>query len=119
MSTLEACRSCASKELFAFLSLGDHPLANALITAERLAEPETTYPLEVVMCTNCSLVQITETVPPEILFRDYIYFSSFSDTMLRHARELAEGLLSERHPQFPNSSAAIWRPNSPRSVGPT
>jgi 2-polyprenyl-3-methyl-5-hydroxy-6-metoxy-1,4-benzoquinol methylase len=97
VSTLEACRSCAAKDIFPFLSLGDHPLANALITAERLGEPETTYPLEVVMCTNCSLVQITETVPPEILFRDYIYFSSFSDTMLRHARELAEGLLQKRH----------------------
>ncbi len=97
MTTLAACRSCAAKQIFPFLSLGDHPLANALITEEHLGEPERTYPLEVVMCTNCSLVQITETVPPEILFRDYIYFSSFSDTMLRHARELAEGLLSERH----------------------
>ena len=37
---------------------------------------------------SCTLVQITETVPPEELFRDYLYFSSFSDTMLRHAREL-------------------------------
>jgi 2-polyprenyl-3-methyl-5-hydroxy-6-metoxy-1,4-benzoquinol methylase len=48
------------------------------------------------MCTNCSLVQITETVPPEILFRDYIYFSSFSDTMLRHAQEIVERLRREQ-----------------------
>jgi SAM-dependent methyltransferase len=97
VTTLAACRSCATKQIFPFLSLGDHPLANALITEERLGEPERAYPLEVVMCTNCSLVQITETVPPEILFRDYIYFSSFSDTMLRHARGLAEGLFQKRH----------------------
>ncbi len=44
----------------------------------------------------CSLVQITETVPPEVLFRDYVYFSSFSDTMLRHATELADELVAER-----------------------
>lgn len=96
MSTLEACRSCGEKDLFEFLSLGNHPLANALLTEESLGEPEQTYPLEVVVCTNCSLVQITETVPPEILFRNYIYFSSFSDTMLRHAQEIADRLKREQ-----------------------
>src|SRR6266496_284781 len=92
MSTIEACRSCGAKDLFEFLSLGDHPLANALLTEKSLGEPESTYPLEIVLCTNCSLVQITETVPQEFLFRDYIYFSSFSDTMLRHARDFADSV---------------------------
>ena len=50
-----------------------------------------------VFCAQCSLVQITETVPPELLFREYAYFSSFSDTMLRHARELASQLVQRRH----------------------
>jgi hypothetical protein len=45
--------------------------------------------LDLAFCPACSLVQITETVPPEQLFSDYLYFSSFSDTMLAHARELA------------------------------
>jgi SAM-dependent methyltransferase len=97
MSALEACRSCRGKDFFEFLSLGNHPLANALLTEETLGEPEDKYPLEVVVCTKCSLVQITETVPPELLFRNYIYFSSFSDTMLRHARDVAERLTRERH----------------------
>ena len=66
------------------------PLANALLDADELDEPEPTFPLELAFCPACSLVQITETVPPEMLFRDYVYFSSFSDTMLRHARELAD-----------------------------
>jgi len=96
VSTLEACRSCRGTDLFEFLSLGNHPLANALLTEENLGAPEQTYPLGLVVCTNCSLVQITETVPPEILFRNYIYFSSFSDTMLRHAQEIAERLRQER-----------------------
>jgi SAM-dependent methyltransferase len=49
---------------------------------------ELRYPLDLVFCPDCTLVQITETVPPEQLFSDYLYFSSFSDTMLAHAREL-------------------------------
>jgi len=50
------------------------------------------WPLELVRCEACSLVQITETVPPEILFSDYAYFSSFSDTMVAHAKQIANRL---------------------------
>lgn len=78
------------------LSLGSMPLANALVTAEELDQPESTYPLELAFCPECSLVQITETVPPEKLFRDYLYFSSFSDTMLRHAQTIVERVLASR-----------------------
>ncbi|MDG2208248.1 MAG: class I SAM-dependent methyltransferase [Pirellulales bacterium] len=80
-----ACRSCAKSGLREILSLGDTPLANALLTEDQLGAPEPTFPLELVFCPDCSLVQITEVVPPEILFRDYAYFSSFSQTMLDHA----------------------------------
>jgi hypothetical protein len=90
------CRSCGAADLYPVLSLGDTPLANSLLTADRLAEPEPRYPLDLCLCRVCALVQITETVPPEILFRDYLYFSSFSDTMLRHAEELATRLVAER-----------------------
>jgi hypothetical protein len=72
------------------------PLANSLVAPEMLDRPEPTYPLDLAFCAACSLVQITETVPPEVLFRDYVYFSSFSDTMLRHASALAEELVAER-----------------------
>jgi SAM-dependent methyltransferase len=72
------------------------PLANALLTNKQLNEPEATYPLELVFCSECSLVQITETVSPEKLFREYVYFSSFSETMLRHAENSAAELVSKR-----------------------
>jgi SAM-dependent methyltransferase len=75
------------------LSLGRTPLANALLHEDQLAAPEPTFPLELVFCPACSLVQITETVPPAQLFRDYAYFSSFSDTMLTHAESLARRLM--------------------------
>jgi hypothetical protein len=71
------------------LSLGNTPLANSLRSASELAAPEPTFPLELAVCPQCALVQITAVVPPDDLFRDYVYFSSFSDTMLRHASELA------------------------------
>ncbi len=91
------CRSCGESNLQMILSLGRTPLANALITADELDQPESTYPLELVLCPDCTLVQITETVPPERLFREYFYFSSFSDTVLQHARELAERIIKSRH----------------------
>jgi SAM-dependent methyltransferase len=61
-----------------------------------LAEPELLVPLEIAFCPHCTLVQITESVSPPELFQDYVYFSSFSDTMLRHAGELAERMIAER-----------------------
>lgn len=90
------CRSCGYPHLEPILSLGHTPLANALLTKEQLDEPEPSFPLDLVFCPECAMVQITETVPPEILFRHYIYFSSFSDTMLKHAAGLVDRLVRER-----------------------
>jgi SAM-dependent methyltransferase len=90
------CRSCGLANLVPILSLGATPLANALLSEEQLGEPEATYPLDLVLCTSCSLLQITETVPAEQLFSEYLYFSSFSDTMLEHARTLAARMAAER-----------------------
>jgi SAM-dependent methyltransferase len=93
---LPVCRSCGAHELELVLSLGSTPLANALLTREQLTRPEPHYPLELAFCPACTLVQITETVPPADLFSEYLYFSSFSDTMLRHAQSLVVGLIAER-----------------------
>jgi SAM-dependent methyltransferase len=90
------CRSCGGKGLTTILSLGQTPLANALLTAEQLQQPETTYPLELTLCPHCALVQITETVSPEKLFGEYLYFSSFSDTLLRHVQALVQRLILSR-----------------------
>ena len=95
-SGLPGCRSCGAAGLELVLSLGRTPLANALLTREQLSRPEPLYPLDLAFCPACTLVQITQTVPPAELFADYRYFSSFSDTMLRHARSLVAGLISER-----------------------
>jgi hypothetical protein len=96
MSGITSCRSCRAAGLETILSLGAMPLANELLRAEQLATPEARHPLDLAFCPSCSLVQITETVPPEELFRDYLYFSSFSDGMVAHARELVGRLVRER-----------------------
>lgn len=93
---ITACRACNGTALVPVLDLGTTPLANALLTEVDPAVPEARYPLVLVVCPDCSLVQITETVPPEVLFREYVYFSSFSDTMVRHAKAIAERLTRER-----------------------
>jgi SAM-dependent methyltransferase len=90
------CRSCGAGPLEMILSLGRTPLANSLLTVQQLSNPEETYPLDLVFCPACSLVQIPQTVPPEKLFREYLYFSSFSDTMLNHAQTLAERMTKAR-----------------------
>lgn len=91
-----SCRSCSGEDLAPILSLGSMALANSYLRPEQLADPEPTYPLDLVRCRACQLVQITCTVPPEILFRDYLYLSSFSTTMLKHAETLVTRLVEER-----------------------
>src|SRR5262245_40040246 len=91
-----ACRSCGQDRLKPILALGDMPLANRLLTDEDLNAPEPSYPLNLMFCESCALVQISVTVPPEEMFREYLYFSSYSETMLRHARTLSSQLLASQ-----------------------
>lgn len=92
-----ACRACGDGNLELILSFGQTPLADRLLRVEQLEEPELMAQLDLAFCPNCALVQITESVPPEILFgEDYPYFSSVSQTLLQHARENALGLIESR-----------------------
>jgi SAM-dependent methyltransferase len=91
------CRSCGYAGLEPVLDLGRTPLADRLLTARQLTEPEPVYPLQVAFCPQCSLLQILETVPPEVLFcEDYPYYSSFSDALLRHSRENVLDIVNRR-----------------------
>ena len=99
MSRTDAhCRSCDSKDLSVFLSLGHLPLSDGFLEARQLVDNEPRYPLDVAFCATCSLVQILETVPPEELFgADYPYFSSFTDTLLKHSEANVKERISERN----------------------
>ncbi|MEI2725296.1 MAG: class I SAM-dependent methyltransferase [Verrucomicrobiota bacterium] len=89
------CRSCGRTAAAPILDLGQQPLANNLLTPADLAKPEPKFPLRLAVCQSCWLLQITDLVPPVELFSEYLYFSSFSDLMLRHAREACAGYLKE------------------------
>ncbi len=91
----QRCRASGSPDLQVILAFGETPLADRLLTADQLSAPELLAPLTLVFCPDSALVQIAETVDPEVLFyAEYPYFSSVSPSLLRHfaasARELIE-----------------------------
>jgi SAM-dependent methyltransferase len=93
----KTCRVCQSPEIQFVLSLGTTPLADGLRRKEQLSQSEPMFPLNVAFCPKCSLVQILETVPPEVLFcQDYPYYSSFSPALLHHSRANAVELIENR-----------------------
>ena len=95
--TERRCRSCSGAELETILAFGETPLADRLLTAAQLAAPDIKAPLTLRFCRACSLVQIAETVRPEILFdSEYPYFSSVSSTLLAHSRANALELIEQQ-----------------------
>jgi SAM-dependent methyltransferase len=97
MTDVAQCRSCGSDDLNPFLSLGKTPLADALVTPGADFDKEERFALDVAFCANCSLVQLLEEVPADKMFVDnYLYFSSFSDELLRHSRENVLRTIAER-----------------------
>lgn len=95
MSFSLKCRSCGSTDASHILDLGQQPLANNLLTPADLAKKEPKFPLRLAVCKSCWMLQITDLVPPVELFSEYLYFSSFSDLMLRHSREACDGYMKE------------------------
>lgn len=98
--TNTACRVCRNKDLKLFLDLGKQPPANAFVTSEQIGDLEKGYekvfPLRVYFCPNCGLVQLLDIVNPDILFKDYAYFTGkSSQTMKQHFKELAMKLAAQ------------------------
>jgi SAM-dependent methyltransferase len=82
------CRACTSERLKLFLSLGDHPPANAFVSEDRLRCPEVTFPLDGYVCLRCGLIQVGNVIPADF-FREYVYVPSASETMHDHFSRLA------------------------------
>ena len=85
-----SCRFCGRNLTHTFVDLGMSPLCESYISAEQLNEMERFYPLHVYVCDNCFLVQLLEYVSPDNIFSDYAYFSSYSDSWLKHAQNYVE-----------------------------
>jgi SAM-dependent methyltransferase len=85
------CRFCRTPLRHLFVSLGSSPLSNAFLRAEDLNKMEPYYPLDVYVCGNCLLVQLDEFEKPTDIFNnDYAYFSSYSESWLRHCRQYVD-----------------------------
>lgn len=85
------CRACGQPLQQAFADLGLSPVSNAFIKPERAQEGEMFYPLRAMVCTHCWLVQLAESPKADAHFHeDYVYFSSYSDSWLRHARDYVD-----------------------------
>ena len=96
MSADAVCRSCGAPLRHTFLDLGLQPLANSFLTREQLEhEEERRFPLHARVCSDCLLVQVDQAVPREEIFKDYAYFSSYSETWLDHAARFV-GVARER-----------------------
>lgn len=81
------CRFCKAPLTVPFVDLGSAPPSNAYLTAQTLYAPETWYPLRVMVCTRCWLVQTEDFAAREAFFSsDYAYFSSMSSSWLAHAK---------------------------------
>lgn len=82
------CRSCGGDRFGEVIDLGPMPLVNNLMRSADGNAPR--WPLHVVFCRQCSLMQLTETPPPGAMFDEYLYFSSQSQTMVEHAKRLVD-----------------------------
>ncbi len=89
------CRGC-SGILQQVLLLGQMPLANSLVDPRDFAQSQARFPLTLTVCRSCSLVQIAETIDPELLFRHYVYLSSNSPAFVAHAADLVRRLIPKR-----------------------
>ena len=91
---VKGCRFCGSSLRRTFVDLGLSPLCETYPAAADLNRGETYYPLHVYVCEKCWLVQLEEYESPEKIFSDYAYFSSFSDSWLKHCDKYCEAMKS-------------------------
>jgi len=87
------CRHCGAPLTRTFVDLGMSPLCESYLDADQLDEMEPFYPLRVYVCDQCLLVQLQEYVSPETIFREYAYFSSYSDSWVDHARVYTDRII--------------------------
>ncbi|MGA8432440.1 MAG: class I SAM-dependent methyltransferase [Candidatus Sulfotelmatobacter sp.] len=98
----QPCRFCGAALERTFIDLGMSPLCETYPAAEELNRGETFYPLHVYVCGKCFLVQLEQYESPEAIFSDYAYFSSYSDSWLKHARNYCQKM-TERFGLNPKS----------------
>ncbi|MFN8039400.1 MAG: class I SAM-dependent methyltransferase [Acidimicrobiales bacterium] len=94
--TAPRCRSCGEALEVTVVDLGEQPLANSYLEPSRV-DDEQRFPLHARLCVACGLVQVDDVVPPEHIFSDYAYFSSYSPSWVEHSRRHAEASIERLH----------------------
>jgi hypothetical protein len=87
---MTTCRLCGSTNTASVVDLGATPPCERFLTAEQLDEPEATFPLHLIVCTECWLAQIPPLIDPGDTFTEYAYFSSFSTSWVEHAKRFVD-----------------------------
>ncbi len=90
---IKKCRICSSKDFSLVFSLGDQPLVNNLVTNIKIKQK--VFPLEIIQCNHCGLIQLNYVVPKEKMFDNYFYIPSASKTYMKHFDDLSTKLIKE------------------------
>lgn len=96
---IKSCRICGGSRLYKFLDLGSMPPPNGYLTKVELKQKEYHYPLDVCLCRDCFHVQLYHIVPSEIMFKNYLYIPSTSQTLLQNFASIASELVEKYHPK--------------------
>jgi hypothetical protein len=100
---IQTCQICSSSDLITLLEMGHHAPCDSLLTKSDLWKEEVTYPLNLVRCGECSLVQIDYVVAPEILFpEEYPYRSGITESLVTRLQSTSRSVLA-RYPHLKNS----------------
>src|ERR1700744_4635588 len=91
MSLSHECRLCGADLTRTFVDLGMSPLCESYVPEQQLDQAESFYPLHVLLCDECLLVQLPAYVSGEHIFSDYAYFSSYSTSWVAHAKRYGAG----------------------------
>lgn len=87
------CRGCRSRDLELVLGLKPSPIGDAYVTAERVNEPQPSYPIDLYMCRQCGLAQIIDVIDPKVLYGEYIYVTGSSLGLAEHFRAYADHVI--------------------------
>ena len=88
------CRLCGARLSHTFVDLGMSPPCESYLRADEVDQMEAYFPLKVLVCDTCYLVQLKEYMSPESIFSEYAYFSSFSTSWVAHAKRYCEAITS-------------------------
>ncbi len=89
------CLNCNNELEYTFADLGTSPLCEEFVKPEQVNRGQKFYPLHAYVCAECLLVQVGEYVSPEEIYSDYYYFSSYSDSWLRHAKNYVQMMVDD------------------------